>query len=115
MIAAIRVRGDVDVRQKASRTLDDLSLKTRNQCVVYEDNESVRGMLKVAKDYVAFGEISEETLEKLSDRKGKDLESGDKVKLSPPSGGFKDTKKQVGQGGTLGHREDMDQLVQKMV
>ncbi len=115
MIAAVRVRGDVDVRQKVSRTLQDLNLEKRNSCVVFEDNDSVRGMLKVSKDYIAFGEISEETLEKLSERKGKEIESGDVIRLSPPTGGFKGTKRQVGQGGSLGKRENMDELIQKMV
>jgi len=115
MIAAVRVRGDVDVRHKVSRTLQDLNLEKRNSCVVFEDSDSVRGMLKVAKDYIAYGEISEETVEKLSERKEQEIESGTVVNLSPPTGGFRDTKRQVNQGGALGERQDMDELVQKMV
>jgi len=115
MIAAVRVRGDVDVDVKISTTLQNLKLEDRNQCVVLEDSDSIRGMLRHAKDYITFGEVSEETVEALEERKGEELESGDTVNLTPPSGGFEDTKKQVGQGGTLGKREDMDSLVQKMV
>lgn len=115
MIAAVRVRGDLDTREKASRTMQDLKLKNRNQCVLFEDSESIKGMLNLAKDYITFGEISEETVEKLSDRKGEDVEHGDVISLSPPSGGFRDTKKQVGQGGALGEREDMDKLLQNMI
>lgn len=115
MIAAVRVRGDVDVDVKISTTLQNLNLEKRNQCVVFEENDSIKGMLNHAKDYIAFGEIDEETVEALEERKGEDVESGDTVNLTPPSGGFKDTKKHVGQGGSLGERTDMDSLVQKMV
>lgn len=115
MIAAIKVRGSIDARKKAQRTLEDLNLENRHECVVFEDSDSVRGMLNIAKDYIAFGKIDDETLEALEERNGGELEKGDSVTLAPPSGGFKDTKKQVGQGGSLGEREDMDELVQKMV
>ncbi|MFT4892705.1 MAG: ribosomal protein L30/L7E [Candidatus Nanohaloarchaea archaeon] len=115
MIAAVKVRGSIDARQKAKRTLEDLNMHKRNQCVVFEDTDSIRGMLNTAKDYITYGEISEETLEKLEERNGEELESGDTVNLAPPTGGFRDTKKQVGQGGSLGKRDNLDELVQKMV
>lgn len=115
MIAAVKVRGSIDARQKTQRTLEDLSLEDRHEVVVFEDSDSIRGMLNIAKDYITFGEISDETVEALEERKGEELESGDTVNLAPPSGGFRDTKKQVGQGGSLGEREDLDELVQKMV
>ncbi len=115
MIAAIRVRGDVDVRQKVSYTLENLKLNERNQCVIFEDNDSIKGMLNLSKDYITYGEISKEVIEKLSERKGEEIEHGDVINLSPPTGGFEDLKRQVGQGGTLGKRENMDELVQKMV
>lgn len=115
MIAAVRVRGDVDVDVKISTTLQNLNLEKRNQCVVFEDSDSIRGMLNHAKDYITFGEVSKETLEALEEKNGEELESGDTVNLTPPSGGFEDTKKQVGQEGSLGQRDDMDSLVQRMV
>ncbi|MFB6209669.1 MAG: uL30 family ribosomal protein [Candidatus Nanohaloarchaea archaeon] len=114
-IAAIKVRGDIDARKKAKRTLKDLNLDKKNQCIVFEDSESVRGMLNVVKDYITFGEVDEDTVEKLEDRNGEELENGETVELSPPSGGFSDTKKQVGQGGSLGERENMDELIERMV
>ncbi|PSH01683.1 MAG: hypothetical protein BRC27_01345 [Nanohaloarchaea archaeon SW_10_44_10] len=115
MIATVKVRGSIDARHKAKRTLKDLNLEKRNQCVVFEDNDSIRGMLETAKDYITYGEISKETLEKLEERKGSEIESGDTVKLTPPTGGFRNTKKQVGQGGSLGKRDNLDELIQKMV
>ena len=116
MIAALRIRGDVDVAHNISRTLNDLKLKKRNQIVVFEENDAVLGMMNKAKDFITYGEVSEDTLEALAERAGKDeLESGDTVNLHPPTGGFKATKKQVGQGGSLGKRDNLDELIQKMV
>lgn len=114
MIAAIRIRGDVDVGHKTSRTLENLNLSGRNVCVLYEDSDSVRGMLNSAKDYIAYGKVSEDTIESLSEREGFELQSGDTVNLTPPSGGFKNTKRNVNQGGSLGNRDDMDRLLDKM-
>lgn len=115
MIAAVRVRSDIDAREKVSRTLEDLGLEKNNQCVVYEDSDSIRGMMNLVKDYIAYGEVDEETVEKLEEKAGEDLESGDVISLSPPSKGYKDTKKNHGQGGSLGKRPDVDELVERMV
>lgn len=116
MIAAVRVRGKLDVDQSISRTLHDLKLRQVNQVVVFEENDSIQGMLNKAKDYITFGDISDDVLEQLAERAGKEeLEHGETVKLSPPTRGYEDTKKQVGQGGTLGKRESMDDLIQNMV
>lgn len=115
MIAAVKVRGSIDARKNTKDTLQNLNLTEKNRCVVFEDSDSIRGMLKSAKDYITYGEISDETLEKLEERKGEELESGDTVNLTAPSGGFKSTKKNYGQGGSLGNRPDMDGLVDKMV
>ncbi|MFB6144655.1 MAG: uL30 family ribosomal protein [Candidatus Nanohaloarchaea archaeon] len=115
MIAAVRVRGDVDANKKASTTMENLQLTRKNRLVVYEDSDSIRGMFSRAKDYITYGELDEETVEALEEKKGEEVESGDTFNLTPPSGGFKNTKKQVGQGGSLGKRNDMDGLVQRML
>ncbi len=46
-----------------------------NHCVVVEENGYYAGMVKKVKDYVAWGEISEETLEELLRLRGR-LEGG---------------------------------------
>lgn len=115
MLAAVRVRSDIDAREKVSRTLQDLGLTKNNQCVVFEDSDSVRGMLALVKDYIAYGEIDDETVEMLEERSGGELESGDTVNLPAPSGGYRSTKKNVGQGGSLGQNPDIDRLIQSMV
>lgn len=114
MIAAVKVRGDVDAREKVSRTLENLNLEKKNQVRLMEDNDVNRGMLEVVKDYVAYGEINDDTVEALAERDGK-AEPGTVISLTPPSGGYQDTKKNTGQGGSLGERENLDSLVQRMV
>jgi len=115
MIAALRIRGPVDVKKKVNKTLSDLSLEKRNQVVLLNDNNSVKGMLQKTKDFITFGEISDEMAEKLAERADAEVEHGTTVSLSPPSDGFRATKKQVGQGGSLGERENLDELLSRMV
>lgn len=115
MLAAIRVRGAIDTGDKVEKTIQTLNLEKRNQCIILNDEDSIKGMLNKAKDYITFGEVSEETVEKLEERKGEEIEPNDTISLSPPTGGFKSTKKQVGQGGALGERDNMNDLIQKMV
>ena len=115
MIAATRVRGPVDVPAKATSTLENLKLTKKHQIVVFEDTDSIRGMMNHAKDYIAFGEISDETLEALEEKKGEEVESGDVFDCRPPKKGFKNTRMQYGQGGTLGDQGEVDDLVQRMV
>lgn len=115
MIAAIRIRGTHDVPHKTQTTMHNLNLKRRNQCVIYEDTDSIKGMLQQAKDFITYGEISDETVEAIEDSKDIEVESGTVINLAPPTGGFKDTKRNVNQGGALGERENLDELLHKMI
>ena len=115
MIAAVKVRGDIDAERKVSETFDNLNLESKNQLVLLEDNDPMRGMLKKVKDYVAYGELSEDTVEALEQKKDVELEEGDVVSLSPPSGGYRSTKKNFSEGGALGDRKNLDKLVKKMM
>jgi len=115
MIVAVMVRGKVDARDKAKESLQHLGLTKRNQAVILEDDAATRGQLSVSKDYITYGVVEDETVEKLEETSGKTLEKGDTVSLSPPTGGYKNTRRQVGQSGSLGERENMDDLLNKMV
>ena len=115
MIAAVRVRGPVDVPAKVKKTLNDLKLEKRNQIVVFEENDAVEGMMNHAKDFIAYGEIDDETVDALEEKKGEEVENGDVFDCRPPKKGFRDTRKQVGQGGTLGKHDNLDDLVRRMV
>jgi large subunit ribosomal protein L30 len=115
MIAAVKVRGSIDADEKVTATFNSLNLDSTNQVILLKDEASSKGMLNKVKDYVTYGEVSEETVEALEERAGRDLEAGDTVNLSPPSGGYRSTKKNVNQGGSLGERQNLDELIQKMV
>ncbi|HDS45038.1 MAG TPA: 50S ribosomal protein L30 [Methanomicrobia archaeon] len=71
MYAIIRLRGDVNASPDIKYTLELLRLHRVNHCVVAEDNEYSRGMIRKVKDYVAWGEISEEILESLLRNRGR--------------------------------------------
>lgn len=115
MIAAIKVRGEIDAGRKVSKTFETLSLEKKHQLVLVEDNDSMRGMLNKVKDYIAYGDISDETLEALEEETGRDLEAGDTVSLTPPSGGFRSTKENFEAGGSLGDHKNLDELVKNMM
>jgi len=78
MYAIIRLRGNVNVRPEIKYTLGLLRLQRVNHCVVIEENGYNKGMIVKAKDYVAWGEISEDMLETLLKDRGR-LEGGKRL------------------------------------
>lgn len=69
MIAAIRIRGRVKTPRRIDDTLKVLRLGRVNNCVLLPKEPSILGMLEKAKDYIAWGEISKETLVELLRRR----------------------------------------------
>ncbi len=65
MYAVIRIRGRTGIRKNIADTLDMLNLTRISHCVVIPDTPSYKGMLQKAKDYITWGEVSEETFKKL--------------------------------------------------
>ncbi len=127
MIAAIRLRGRVKTNKKIEDTLKMLKLKNVHNCRILPEEKSHKGMLEKVEGYITWGEINQETLEELIEKKEKEKpedmekikeEGIDKVfKLHPPKGGYKGSKKQpCSKGGELGYRgEDINQLIKKMI
>ncbi|MCS7135276.1 MAG: 50S ribosomal protein L30 [Candidatus Aenigmarchaeota archaeon] len=70
MYAVIRIRGSVRTRKEINDTLEMLRLKKNNHCVIVPKNPSYEGMLKKVKDYVTFGEIREDVLAELLQKRG---------------------------------------------
>ncbi len=110
-IAIVRIRGGIRVSDKINDTLDMLRLYRQNYCVVYEKTPSVTGMLRKVKDYVAWGEIDDDTVKMLLEKRGEPHPDDKKkvksfFRLSPPKGGFekKGIKKAYKEGGALGYR-----------
>ena len=63
--AAVRIRGQVNIKPDIKRTLQLLNLTKANHCVILEENPVTKGMLQVVKDYTTWGEINTKTLSKL--------------------------------------------------
>ena len=72
------------------------------------------GMLKKIKNFVAYGEISKETYDKLLEKRGE--RSKTHFRLHPPRGGI-DSKKHFGVGkGVLGNnKEKINELIERML
>ena len=128
LIAVVRIRGQVGLNRQIVDTLGRLRLKRKYACVIVDsDKKEIFGMAKKLKDFVAYGEISEEILIKLVEARAQPSERGKKVeakkivegikkgekydklgikpffRLHPPRGGI-DAKVHFGKGkGVLGN------------
>lgn len=113
--AVLQVRGLINVNHEVRDTLKMLNLQNQNQAVILEASPVVKGMLKKAKDYITFGEVTEETIKLLKEKRKTTKKY---YALHPPRGGFerKGIKKPFTKGGVLGYRGDkINALIQKMV
>ncbi len=136
MYAVIRVRGEINARQDVRDTLKMLNLPYINNCTLVAEDKNYKGMLQKVKDYVTWGEINNETLQKLLEKRagleGKDLKDAvDKltkgkaklrdfasptIRLPPPVRGYEAIKKPYGMGGTLGYRgKKINELLERML
>ena len=114
-VAVILIRGLIGVRYDIKDTLKMLNLNKKHACSVFETSPSVLGMLKKCKDYITWGEVTDETVKSLSKRK---TAKDNVFKLSPPRGGFerKGIKTSFTLGGALGYRADkINDLIKRMV
>jgi large subunit ribosomal protein L30 len=139
-IVLILVRGLINVRTPIKNTLKMLRLTRKNHCVVLDNNPVNSGMIKKVKDYVTWGEISEETFKELVEKRGEEYlgpetcskgkikyrgffsHNGKKYKkffrLNPPRKGFgrKGIKIPFKVGGGLGYRgEKINDLIKRMI
>ncbi|NYB52756.1 MAG: 50S ribosomal protein L30 [Methanobacteriaceae archaeon] len=71
MIIALRVRGRTGIKKQIADTLDMLRLTRINHAVLLPDTPSYQGMLQKAKDYITWGEIDQETLTQLIEKRGR--------------------------------------------
>jgi large subunit ribosomal protein L30 len=116
-LALIRLRGKTGVRKDISDTLVMLNLPCVNSCVVVEKNSGTEGMIRKCKDFLTWGEISDETIDKMKSY-GRQQNKRTVYHLRPPIGGFerKGIKKPFSQGGALGYRgERINDLIRRML
>ena len=86
--------------------------------VVLEGTKDNMGMLVKAKDYITYGEINKEVLEKLTSKKEPKKKTDKKLIFSLPNPvkGFKSIKLGFNQGGDLGYRGDkINELLERII
>lgn len=62
MYAVVQVRGTAKTRKEIRDTLKMLRLHHVNHCVLIPDTPEYLGMIRKVKDFVAYGEVDQETL-----------------------------------------------------
>ena len=98
----IRARSDRGVTRKIRETMSMLNLTRVNHATIVMDNPSYRGMLQKSKDYITWGEVDANTIEKLIKKRGR--MSGDKpvtdavVKESSNFSGIKQLSEAIASG-----------------
>ncbi|MDP2750281.1 MAG: uL30 family ribosomal protein [Nanoarchaeota archaeon] len=115
LFGVVRVRGEGRSSEKVKDTLAMLHLYKRNFCVVLKNTPENKGMLEKVKDMITWGEIDDETLKLLKEKR----DQGKKYfRLNPPRKGFerKGIKVSFKAGGALGYRgEKINGLLKRMI
>ncbi|MEK6878740.1 MAG: uL30 family ribosomal protein [Nanoarchaeota archaeon] len=140
MIAIIRIHGDVDINRDIRETFNRLRLRKKYTCVILEENDLNKGMIHKVKNFIAYGKINKEVIEKLIVERGRlidkkkktdlnivsaEFQQGKKLKdlnvkpffrLHPPRGGI-DSKIHFGKKkGVLGdNKEEINKLIERML
>lgn len=113
IIAVIRITGDVNLDGKIRETLNRLKLRRKYSCIILKPTKEEEGMIKKIRDFVAFGEIKEDTLKKLKDKRGKPGHP-DFFRLHPARGGMK-TKFHFPKGVLGDNKEKINDLIERML
>jgi large subunit ribosomal protein L30 len=113
MIAIIRITGDVNLDGDIRETFNRLKLRRKYGCITLNPNKEQEGMINKVKDFVAFGEISEETLKKLKEKRGKPSHPNF-FRLHPARGGMK-TKVHFPKGVLGNNKDKINDLIIRML
>ena len=61
MICLIRIKGRTSLKKEIIETLNRIRLRKKYACVVIKPTKENLGRVKFLKDFIAFGEINNET------------------------------------------------------
>lgn len=141
MKIVIRITGEVGLSKDIKETLSRLRLRRKYSCVVFPNiSKQQEGMILAVKEYVAYGEIEKELLEKLIEARGKPIDKKKKLdskkiveelikgkkyqelnlkpffRLHPARGGIKSKKHFGKEKGVLGnHGKEINKLLERML
>ena len=107
MIAVIRLRGSMKIKKDIGVTLEMLRLKRVNTLSLLPDNKVTMGMIRKVDDFVAWGTISDDLLQKFGDQKV--------VRLKPPKGGLKSVKVHYPRGNVGYNGDAINDLIKRMM
>lgn len=113
-IAVILIRGLQGANKEIRDTLAMLNIQRRNVCAVVPGTKNMIGMVTKVKNYVTYGEVSEETVKLLKSKKG----DSKFFNLNSPRKGYgrKGIKVDFINGGALGYRgEKINDLIKRML
>ena len=116
-IAVVRISGQVGLKSEIVETLYRLRLRRKYVCVLVEPTKENMGMVKKLRDFVAFGEINEETQKELIKKRGKKDKDGNLkpfFRLSPPRKGIK-SKFHFPKGVLGNNKEKINDLIMRML
>lgn len=138
MILVIRIAGQVKIPGDVDETLYRMNIRKKYTATILENNKVTKKLLNKVRNFVAYGEIDDELLQKILEKRGKrvdkkKIDSEKAVKeiskkslreqgikpffgLHPPLKGI-DSKKHFGVGkGVLGNNgKEIKKLVERML
>jgi len=138
MKCLIRIRGKVGIDKDMEETLDRLRLMKKYSCVVLNPSKESAGMIKKVRNFIAFGDIDNETFKELLEKRGQAIDKKEKndvakaieavskgkkfeefnlkpfFRLHPPRKGIK-TKLHFPQGVLGDHKDKINELVRRML
>ena len=109
MKCIIRIKGRIGLDRDIFETFNRLNLRKKYNCIVIDPTKVQEGMIKKLRNFVAFGDISEEMYKKLKEKKGEKF-----FKLHPPRGGIK-AKVHFPKGVLGDHKEKINELIGRML
>lgn len=119
MIALIRIRGQVKLKNEIAETFRRLNLPKKFSCIFIDEKDAVKmGMFEKVKPYVIFGKVDKETMERVMEKREHITKDGKKkgfCRLHPPRGGFRKSTKMHVPKGILGEDKEIAKLLEKMI
>jgi large subunit ribosomal protein L30 len=71
LLAVVRIRSSIGLRQEPKETLQFLNLTRVNHAIIIDNRSTYMGMLQKAKDAITWGEIDTPTLTRLLRKRGR--------------------------------------------